>query len=95
MNKLAKKFLDDEMYLSEEEKSVKEKIEESLSEFFRLHDQLTQNKIKIDQWNVAIIFKRFASKSTNTAKNSKRNIDEISLQMIDQESFQETIYDDK
>jgi hypothetical protein len=26
-----KKFLDDEMYLSEEEKSVKEKIEESLS----------------------------------------------------------------
>jgi hypothetical protein len=28
MNKLAKKFLDDEMYLSEEEKSVKEKIEE-------------------------------------------------------------------
>ena len=60
------------MYLSEEEKSIKEKIEESLWEFFRLHDQLNQNKIKIDQWNVAIIFKRFAAKSTNTATNSKR-----------------------
>ncbi len=67
-----KKFLDDEMYLSKEEKSVKEKIDESLREFFRLNDQLTQNKIKIGQWNVAIIFKRFATKSTNIATNSKR-----------------------
>ncbi len=62
----------------------KRKLRESLREFFRLHDQLTQNKIKIYQWNVAIIFKRFAVKSTNTAMDSKRKIDEISWQMIDQ-----------
>jgi hypothetical protein len=36
------------MYLSEVEKSVKENIEESIREFFRRHDQLTLNKIKID-----------------------------------------------
>jgi hypothetical protein len=82
------------MYLSEEEKSVKEKIEESLREFFRHHDQLTQNKIKMDQWNVAIIFKRFAAKSTNIAMNSKRNIDEISLQMIDPVKVFERQYSD-
>jgi hypothetical protein len=82
------------MHLSEEEKSVKENIEESIREFFRRHDQLTQNKIKIDQWNVAIIFKRFAAKSTNIATNSKRKLTKSLCKMIDQVKAFERQYSD-
>ena len=83
INKLAKKFLDDEMYLSEDEKSAKEKIEESLRELFRLHDQLTQNKIKCDL-ACSNRFQEIRFKIDKHRDELKEKIDEISLQMIDQ-----------
>jgi hypothetical protein len=73
----------------------KRKIEESLREFFRLHGQLTQNKIKIDL-ECCNHFQEIRCKIDKHRDELKEKIDEISLQMIDQvQSVRETIYDDK
>jgi hypothetical protein len=85
------------MYLSEEEKNVKEKIDESLREFFPLHDQLTlRTKSKLT-FGMLQSFSRDSLQNRQTSPRTQREkIDEISLQMNDQvKAFERQYSDDK
>jgi len=48
LNNFLKKLLDDHDYLSDEEFSLKKKIQDSIRQFFQMHEQFTLNRTRID-----------------------------------------------
>ncbi len=45
---LVKKLLDEHLYLSDEEFSLKKQIEDSIRNFFQIYEEFTMNKTKLD-----------------------------------------------
>ena len=90
-NEALKHSIESHSYLSNEEKSVKQKLEESIRQFFQFCDEFSQNKSQHE----ADIFEHFHEmrfKIDEHREELKKRIDDIALAMIDQTNKHEEKY---
>jgi hypothetical protein len=90
-NNLAKKQLDELIYLSDEEVSLKEQIEESIGKFFQSNEQFILNKTTIDL-DVHNHFQDIRFKLDEHREKLKEKIDDIYMEMIDKTKTFESTY---
>jgi hypothetical protein len=76
------KLLESQSYLSKEEISVKQKLEESIREFFKIYDEFTHNKAKLES-DVYDHFHEMIFKIDEHRERLKAKIDDIALEMIE------------
>jgi hypothetical protein len=91
LNDELKNSIESQSYLSDEEKSVKQKLEESIRQFFQFSDEFSQNKSQHE----ADIFEHFHEmrfKIDEHREELKKRIDDIALAMIDQTNKHENVY---
>jgi hypothetical protein len=86
-----KKLLDEQLYLSEEEISLKRKIEDSIQNFFQLYDEFLLNKTSLDL-NCHNHFQELRFQIDEQRENLKAKIDEVALEMIDKTKQLEAKY---
>jgi len=90
-NNLVKKQIDDHVYLSDEEFSLKKQIEESIRQFFEMYEQFTLNKTKLDL-DVHNHFKEIRFQLDQHREELKQKIDDIYMEMIDKSKTFEATY---
>jgi len=90
-NKRLKNLIESQSYLSQEEISLKKKLEESIQKFFQFYDELTQNKAKLPS-QVFDHFQEIRFQIDEHREEVKKRIDEIALKMIDETKKNEEIY---
>jgi hypothetical protein len=90
-NKTLRKLIESKSYLSEEEKSLKLKVEESIRLYFNVDDELIQirNKMVNDVFNH---FEEMRFQIDEQREELKKKIDDIALEMIDRIEKHEEIY---
>jgi hypothetical protein len=79
---ILKKQLDELLFLSDDEVSLKNKIEDSIRQFFQMYEQLTLNKTRIDL-DVHEHFQEIRFKLDEHREKLKQKIDDIYMDMID------------
>jgi hypothetical protein len=90
-NTFAKKQLDDHVYLSDEELSLKKQIEGSIRMFFQLYEQFTLKKTKLDL-DVHNHFQEIRFKLDEHRETLKGKIDDIYMEMIEKTKKFEASY---
>jgi len=90
-NKTLKNLIESQSYLSEDEMSRKQKLEESIRKFFEFYDEFTQNKTKLDS-DVFDHFQELRFQIDEQREELKKRIDDISLEMIDKVKKCEEIF---
>jgi hypothetical protein len=90
-NTTVKNLVDYELYLSDEEKSMKKCLEDSLRNLFDLNEQLKELKIGFD-FNCHNHFQEIRRKIDLQREELKSQIDEISLALINQTKVIENSY---
>jgi hypothetical protein len=88
---LFNKLLDDQLYLSDEEMSLKQKIEESIQNFFQLYEEFLLGKNSLDL-NCHNHFQELRFQIDEQRENLKAKIDEVALEMIDKTKQLEAKY---
>jgi hypothetical protein len=88
---LVKKQLDELVYLSDEEFSLKKQIENSLRKFFQIYEQFTMNKTKLDL-DVHEHFAEIRFKVDEHREELKEKIDVIYMEMIEKSKKFEATY---
>jgi hypothetical protein len=81
--KLIQKQLNNKLYLSENEKCLKQQIEESIRDFYKLYEEFTQNKTSLDS-DVYNHLHELRFQIDEHREKLKQKIDEIALAMIEQ-----------
>ena len=89
--KAFQKLLDDQVYLTNEEISLKQKTEESLRMFYANYEQLTLNKIKLD-YDIYNHFQELRFQIDEHREELKQKIDDIALNMIERTRKYEASY---
>jgi hypothetical protein len=90
-NNLIKKQLDENVYLSDEEVSLKKKIEDSIRNFFQIYEEFTLNKTKLDL-DVHEHFQEIRFKLDEHREELKQKIDDIYMEMIEKTKKFEATY---
>jgi hypothetical protein len=90
-NESLKKLLESHSYLSDEEMSFKQKLEESIHKFFEFYDEFQQNRTKLDM-DIFEHFHEMRFRIDEHREELKKRIDEIALAMIDQTKKYEALY---
>ena len=85
------KLISEQLYLSDEEMSLKMKIEESIKAFFNIYEEIIRNKNNLDL-EYHNHFQEMRFKIDEHREKLKQKIDEISLEMIDQTKKYEVEY---
>jgi hypothetical protein len=91
LNNFLKKLLDDHDYLSDEEFSLKKKIQDSIRQFFQMHEQFTLNRTRIDL-DVHNHFQEIRFQLDEHREKIKQKIDEIYMEMIEKTKKFEAAY---
>jgi hypothetical protein len=86
-----KKQLDDHVYLSDEEFSLKKQIEDSIRQFFQLYEQFTLDKTNLDL-DVHNNFQEIRFQLDEHREKLKEKIDDIYMEMIDKTRKFEATY---
>jgi hypothetical protein len=81
--KLIQKMLDSKLYLSDNEKCLKQQIDESIRDFYKLYEEFTQNKTSIDS-DVYNHLHELRFQIDEHREKLKQKIDDIALAMIEQ-----------
>jgi hypothetical protein len=90
-NYFIKKQLDELLFLSDEEFSLKRQIEESIQTFFQMFEQFTLNKTKLDL-DVHEHFQEIRFKLDEHREELKDKIDDIYMEMIEKTKKFEATY---
>jgi hypothetical protein len=90
-NSELKKLIESHSYLSREEISLKQKLEESIQNFFEFYDEFTLNRTKLES-DVFDHFHEMRFKIDEHREELKKKIDDIALAMIDDTKKHEEIY---
>jgi hypothetical protein len=90
-NNLAKKQLDELVYLSDEESTLKKQIEESIRKFFQMYEQFTLNKTTLDL-DVHEHFQEIRFQLDEHREELKQKIDDIYMEMIQKTKTFEAAY---
>jgi hypothetical protein len=77
-----KKLFDDQLYLSDEEISLKQKIEDSIRNYFQLNEEFLLKKTSLDL-NCHNHFQELRFQIDEHREELKAKIDEVALEMID------------
>ena len=85
------KLLDNQVYLSDEEVSLKKKIEESIKFFYEMYDEFILSKTKLDL-DCHEHFQEVRRQIDLHRENLKAKIDEIALDMIEKTKESEKVY---
>jgi hypothetical protein len=85
------KLLESHSYLSEDEMSLKQKLEDSIRKFFEFYEQFDQNKTQLES-NIFDHFQVMRFKIDEQREELKKRVDEIALAMIDQTKKSENVY---
>jgi hypothetical protein len=80
-----------ESHFSEEERSLKQELEDSIRKFFEFYDQFDQNKTQLES-DIFEHFQEMRFKIDEQREELKKKIDDISLAMIDETQIYEAIY---
>jgi hypothetical protein len=86
-----KKLFEDQLYLSDEETSLKRKIEESIRNFYQLYEEYLLGKNSLDL-NCHNHFQELRFQIDEHRKNLKAKIDKVALEMIDKTKQLEAKY---
>jgi hypothetical protein len=81
-NKTLRNLIESKSYLSNEEKSLKQKLEESIRKYFEYFDEFAPNKGKLEL-DILEHFQEIRFKIDEQREELKKRIDEIALKMID------------
>jgi hypothetical protein len=90
-NNFLKKQLDDLLFLSDEELALKKQIEDSIRQFFQMHEQFTLNKTRIDL-DVHEHFQEIRFQLDEHREELKQKIDDIYMEMIEKTKTFEAVY---
>ena len=90
-NTFAKKQLDDHLFLSDEELSLKKQIQDSIRTLFEIFEEFTMNKTKIEL-NVHNHFQEIRFQLDEHREELKVKIDDIYMTMIDKTKKFEAVY---
>ena len=90
-NKVAKQMLDEKVYLSDEEISLKEKIEESMKVFYKMYEEFILNKTKLDL-DGHNHFQEVRRQIDLYREQLKKKIDDIYMEMIEKTKEAEVSY---
>jgi hypothetical protein len=90
-NKNLKKLLEKQSYLSEEEKSLKKELEETIRKFFQIYDDFVPLREKVDS-DVYNHFQEIRFQIDEQREELKKRIDDIALAMIAETKKYEIIY---
>jgi hypothetical protein len=82
LNKTLANLIQSNSYLSQEEKELKGKLEDSIENFYQFHDEFIQNRIKLES-DVFDHFQEMRFQIDEHRERLKVRIDEIALAMID------------
>jgi hypothetical protein len=82
-NKTLKQLLEDKSYLSDEESSLKQNLEESIRKFFGFYDEFILNKSKVDT-DVFNHFQELRFQIDEHRERLKAKIDDVALELIEQ-----------
>jgi hypothetical protein len=88
---ILKELLDQLLYLSDEEVSLKKQIEDSIRTFFQMYEQFTLNKTTLDL-DVHEHFQEIRFKLDENREELKVKIDDIYMEMIEKTKKFEAIY---
>jgi hypothetical protein len=91
LNSFVKKLLDDHLYLSNEELSLKNKIEDSIRKFFQMYEEFTLIKTALDL-DVHEHFQGIRRNIDKHREELKENIDDIYMEMIEKTKKFEATY---
>jgi hypothetical protein len=86
-----KKLFDDQLYLNDEETSLKQKIEDSIRNYFQLYEEYLLGKTSLDL-NCHNHFQELRFQIDEQRENLKAKIDEVALEMIDKTKQLEAKY---
>ena len=90
-NTFVKKQLDEHVYLSDEELSLKKKVEDSIRTFFQMYEEFSMNKTRIDL-DVHEHFQEIRFKLDEHREKLKEKIDDIYMEMIQKTQKFEAVY---
>jgi len=88
---ILKQLIDDHVYLSDEEFSLKKKIQDSIQMFFQMYEEFCLNKTSIDS-DVHNHFQEIRFKLDEHREKLKFKIDDIYMEMIDKTKTFEATY---
>jgi hypothetical protein len=88
---LVKKLLDELVYLSDEEFSLKKLLEDSFGKIFQMFEKFTLNKTKLDL-DVHEHFQEIRFQLDEHRENLKQKIDDIYIEMIEKTKKFESLY---
>jgi hypothetical protein len=88
---ILKEQIDDHVYLSDEEISLKKQIQDSIKTFFQMYEQFTLNKTRIDL-DVHNHFTEIRFQLDEHREELKQKIDEIYMEMIEKTKKFEFVY---
>jgi len=91
LNNFIKKQLDDHVYLSDEEFSLKIKIQDSIQTFCQMYEQFTLNKTRIDL-GIHEHFQEIRFQLDEHREKLKQKIDDIYMEMIEKTKKLESAY---
>jgi hypothetical protein len=86
-----KKLFDDQLYLSDEEISLKQKIEDSIRNYYQLYEEYLLGKTSLDL-NCHNHFQELRFQIDEHREELKAKIDEVALEMIDKTKQLEAKY---
>jgi hypothetical protein len=89
--KLIQKMLDNKLYLSDNEKYLKQQIEESIRDFYKLYEDFSLNKTSLDS-DVYNHLHELRFQIDEHREKLKQKIDDIALAMIEQTKKFEASY---
>jgi hypothetical protein len=89
--KLIQKQLNNKLYLSDNEKCLKQQIDESIRDFYKLYEEFTQNKTILDL-DVHNHLNELRFQKDEHREKLKQKIDDIALGMIEQTKKFEVLY---
>jgi hypothetical protein len=81
--KLIQKQIDNKLYLSDNEKCLKKQIDESIRDFYKLYEEFSLNKTRLDL-NVHNHLNELRFQIDEHREKLKQKIDDIALAMIEQ-----------
>jgi hypothetical protein len=88
---ILKQLIDEHVYLSDEEFSIKKQIQDSIRQFFQMYEEFTLNKTSIDS-DAHNYFQEIRFKLDEHREKLKEKIDDIYMKMIDKTKKFEATY---
>jgi hypothetical protein len=90
-NEAIVKLIETQSYLSDQEITLKQELEESIKKFFEFYDQFDQNKTQLES-DIFEHFQEIRFKIDEQREELKKRIDDMALAMIDQTKKSQNAY---